>query len=115
MPVEDIAFSAGGGFLFGAVAGHAIKKVIKIAVIVIGLFICGLVYLSYKGWINVKWIEMESAAKTALTNVTGQVIHTLNSTSSHFPMHSSIIAESGLPLSAALAFVLGLIIGFQRG
>jgi uncharacterized membrane protein (Fun14 family) len=45
----------------------------KIAVIVIGLFVVGLSYLSYKGWIGVKWIEMENATKTTLTNVAGPV------------------------------------------
>jgi uncharacterized membrane protein (Fun14 family) len=48
LPVEDFLFSAGGGFLFGAVAGHAIKKVIKIAAVVVGLFVAGLAFLSYK-------------------------------------------------------------------
>jgi len=36
LPLEDFVFSAGGGFLFGAVAGYAIKKVKKIAAAVIG-------------------------------------------------------------------------------
>jgi uncharacterized membrane protein (Fun14 family) len=48
LSVEDLLFSVGGGFLFGAVAGYAIKKVMKIAAVVIGLFVAGLVYLSYK-------------------------------------------------------------------
>ncbi|MFY9796773.1 MAG: hypothetical protein WAK17_12175 [Candidatus Nitrosopolaris sp.] len=30
MPAEDFLFSAGGGFLFGTVAGYAIKKAMKI-------------------------------------------------------------------------------------
>jgi len=47
LPVEDFIFSAGGGFLFGAVAGYTIKKVMKLAAIVIGLFVVGLAYLSY--------------------------------------------------------------------
>ena len=33
LPVEDFLFSAGGGFLLGAVAGYAIKKVMKIAAV----------------------------------------------------------------------------------
>jgi uncharacterized membrane protein (Fun14 family) len=41
LPVEDFLFSAGGGFLFGALAGYAIKKVMKIAAIVVGLFVTG--------------------------------------------------------------------------
>ena len=34
--------------------GYAIKKVMKIAAVVIGLFVVGLSYLSYKGLIEVK-------------------------------------------------------------
>jgi hypothetical protein len=30
LPVEDFLFSAGWGFLFGAMAGYAIKKVTKV-------------------------------------------------------------------------------------
>ena len=46
MSIENILFSAGRGFLFGAVAGYAIKKVMKIAAVVMGLFVVGLSYLS---------------------------------------------------------------------
>jgi len=42
----DFLFSAGGGFLLGAVAGYAIKKVMKIAAVIIGLFVAVLAYLS---------------------------------------------------------------------
>jgi uncharacterized membrane protein (Fun14 family) len=46
LPVEEFLYSAGGGFLSEAVAGYAIKKVIKIAAVVVGLFVAGLAYLS---------------------------------------------------------------------
>ncbi|MFZ0510127.1 MAG: FUN14 domain-containing protein [Candidatus Nitrosopolaris sp.] len=115
MPVEEFLFSAGGGFLFGAMAGYAIKKVMKIAVVVVGLFVAGLAYLSYKGWIDVKWMEMENATRTTLTNVTGQAVHVLNNTASQFATHSSTLATSGLPIAAGLGFVPGLAVGFKRG
>jgi uncharacterized membrane protein (Fun14 family) len=54
----------------------------KIAAIVIGLFVVGLSYLSYRGRIDVKWKEMENATKTTLTNVAGQIGHALNNTAS---------------------------------
>jgi uncharacterized membrane protein (Fun14 family) len=73
LSIENLVFSGGGGFLFGAVAGYAIKKVMKIAAVVIGLFVVVLSYLSYRGWIDVRWIEMENATETTLTNVAGQV------------------------------------------
>jgi len=37
--LEDIIFSAGGGFLVGVVVGFALKKLIKLAAIVFGLFL----------------------------------------------------------------------------
>jgi len=64
LPLEDFVFSAGGGFLFGAVAGYAIKKVMKIAAVVVGLFVAALAYLSYKGLIDIKWIAMENATRS---------------------------------------------------
>jgi DNA polymerase elongation subunit (family B) len=61
LPVEEFLFSAGGGFLFGTAAGYAIRKVMKIAAVVIGMFVVVLEYLSYNGLIDVKWFAMENA------------------------------------------------------
>jgi uncharacterized membrane protein (Fun14 family) len=84
LPIEDFLFSAGGGFLFGAVAGYAIKKVMKIAAIIIGLFVAALAYLSYRGWVDVKWVAMEDASRSTLANASEQVIHALNNTTTQF-------------------------------
>jgi uncharacterized membrane protein (Fun14 family) len=115
MPLEDLLFSAGGGFLFGALAGYAIKKVMKIAAVVVGLFVAGLAYLSYKGWIDIKWLEIENATITTLSTVEGQIGHAVSDTTSQFATHSFVIAISGLPLAAGIGFVPGLVIGFKRG
>ena len=115
MPVEDFLFSAGGGFLFGAVAGYAIKKVMKIAAVVIGLFVVGLVCLSYRGWVDVKWAAMEDASRSTLTNASEQVVHVLNNTTTQFASHPSVVAASGLPMAAAFGFVPGLMMGLKNG
>jgi uncharacterized membrane protein (Fun14 family) len=99
LPVEDFLFSAGGGFLFGAVAGYAIKKVIKIAAVVIGLFVAVLAYLSYRGWVDVKWVAMEDASRSTLTDASQQVVHALNNTATQFAVHPSTLAGSGLDSS----------------
>jgi uncharacterized membrane protein (Fun14 family) len=108
LPVEEFLFSAGGGFLFGAVAGYAIKKVMKIAAVIVGLFVVGLAFLAYKGWI------VENGTGSTLANVTAQAIHTLNDTASQFATHSTG-STSGLPLAAGIGFLPGLIFGFKRG
>jgi uncharacterized membrane protein (Fun14 family) len=115
LPVEDFLFSAGGGFLFGAVAGYAIKKVMKIAAIIIGLFVICLGYLSYRGWVGVKWVAMEDASRSTLTNASEQVIHALNNTATQFTPHVSSLSGSGLPIAAMFGFVPGPMMGFKKG
>src|SRR3989442_14561211 len=115
LALEDIIFSTGGGFLFGAVAGYAIRKLIKIAAIVVGLFVVALSYLSYKGWLDVKWIPIENSAKSTLSDITDQAIHALNNTASHFQGHPSAIGPVGLPVAAAVGFMPGLVFGLRRG
>jgi uncharacterized membrane protein (Fun14 family) len=114
LPVEDFLFSVGGGFLFGAVAGYAIKKVMKVAAVVVGLFVAGIAYLSYKGWVDVKWTAMEDTSST-LTNASLQIVHALNNTATQFASHPSTVAASGLPVAAMVGFVPGLMMGLKKG
>ena len=115
LPVEDFLFSAGGGFLFGAVAGYAIKKVMKIAAVVVGLFVAGLAYLSYKGWIDVKWVAMEDASRSTLTNVSEEAVNALNNTATQFAAHPSTLATSGLPVASYVWICTGTNDGVQEG
>jgi len=94
--------------------GYAIKKVMKIAVVV-GLFVAALAYISYKGLIDVKWVEIENATRSSLISVAGQVIHALNNTATHFSAHPSVAAASGLPIATMFGFVPGLMMGLKRG
>jgi uncharacterized membrane protein (Fun14 family) len=107
-------FSAGGGFLLGAVAGYAIKKVMKIASVVIGLFVAALAYLSYRGCVDVKWAAMEDASRSTLANASEQIVHALNSTTTQFAAHPSAVATSGVPVAAIFGFVPGLMVGFKK-
>jgi uncharacterized membrane protein (Fun14 family) len=52
----------------------------KIAAAIIGLFVVALAYLSYRGWIDVKWAAMEDASRSTLTNASEQVVNALNNT-----------------------------------
>jgi uncharacterized membrane protein (Fun14 family) len=84
----------------------------KIAAIVIGLFVVGL--SSYKGWINVRWIKMENATKVTSTNVAGQVEHALNNTASQFAAHSTSIEAASLPMGAAIGFTSRSMFGLRK-
>jgi uncharacterized membrane protein (Fun14 family) len=94
---------------------RSIKKVMKIAAVVIGLFVAGLAYLSYRGWVDVKWVAMEDASRSTLTNASEQIVHGLNNTVTQFAAHPSTLAASGLPIAATFGFVPGLMIGLRKG
>ena len=53
--IAPFAGTVGGGFLAGLITGWAIKKVLKLAAIIIGLFIAALAYLEYHRIVNVDW------------------------------------------------------------
>ena len=86
LALEDTIFSAGGGFLFGAVAGYAIRKLIKLGAIIVGLFVVALSYLSYKGWLDVKWILIEKETSSRKSRVSFGFIN------SHPSCHSLVHA-----------------------
>ena len=86
----------------------------KIAAVVIGLFVAGLAYLSYRGWVDVRWVEMEDASRGALTNASEQVVQALNNTATQFTSHPSAVA-AGLPVAAIVGFVPGIMMGIRKG
>jgi uncharacterized membrane protein (Fun14 family) len=57
--VTDFApfVGVGGGFVAGALVGYAVKKVIKFAAVIVGLFIAALAYLEYQRIISVDWVK----------------------------------------------------------
>jgi uncharacterized membrane protein (Fun14 family) len=87
----------------------------KIAAVVIGLFVAALAYLSYRGWVDVKWVAMEDASRSTLIDASEQVVHALNNTATQFSSHPSAVAASGLPMAAAFGFVPGLMMGLKKG
>ena len=87
----------------------------KIAAVVIGLFVAALAYLSYRGWVDVNWAAMEDASRSTLTSASEQVVHALNTTATQFTSHPSTVAASGLPIGAVFGFVPGLMMGLKKG
>jgi uncharacterized membrane protein (Fun14 family) len=54
-----ISATIGGGFFGGLLLGFALKKVVKVLAIVVGLFIAGLAYLQYHQIASVDWSRIE--------------------------------------------------------
>ena len=71
--------TVGGGFCIGFITGYAIKKVIKLAALIVGLFIAALAYLEYEQILNMDWHKVQAILRVTLGAVTSLIpIHHVN-------------------------------------
>ena len=100
--------SLGGGFFCGWVIGYALKKIIKLISIIIGLFFTALTYLQYNQIINVDWTRLETVSELTAKTL-------MNSTENEIPgvVSSQIFESWGLPLTGGMTF--GFALGFIKG
>jgi uncharacterized membrane protein (Fun14 family) len=87
--------------------GYAIKKVIKIVLIIAGLMIVAFVALGYQQYVSVDWTKIQEAGSGLMGNVSNS---NLPGTEQSI---SSVMAAFGIPLVGSLA--AGFILGFIKG
>ena len=56
------AATMGGGFFVGVLIGYALKKVIKLAAVIVGLILAGLAYLQYYQIANINWNKLQTVS-----------------------------------------------------
>jgi uncharacterized membrane protein (Fun14 family) len=64
--LAPLAGTVGGGFLIGFVTGYAIKKVVKLAAVVAGLFFAALAYLEYQRILAVDWHKVQAVSQNGI-------------------------------------------------
>jgi uncharacterized membrane protein (Fun14 family) len=104
------AGTIGGGFFVGLLAGYAIKKIIKIAAVIIGLFIVVLAYLEYQRIIQVDWTSIQVLSQSGIIWLTKAVTHISNNIDAD---HTGISASNFIPLASSTS--AGLMLGLARG
>jgi uncharacterized membrane protein (Fun14 family) len=97
--------------------GYALKKVLKILAIVVGLFFAGLAYLQYQQVLNINWSKLQTTSQNAVTmlsNATTQISNHINN-NTEVNNHTATLAISnlGIPLTGSMA--MGFAIGFIKG
>jgi uncharacterized membrane protein (Fun14 family) len=96
----------GGGFFVGILIGYALKKVIKLLSIIVGLFFAGLAYLQYHQIANINWSKLQTVSE--------DTIITLSNAITQIPGISGVSAEShaaaslsmtsfGIPLTGSMS------------
>jgi uncharacterized membrane protein (Fun14 family) len=100
-----VAAGIGGGFFGGLLLGYALKKVVKLLAVVVGLFIAGLAYLQYQQITSVNWDRIEGTISTIANATT----NTLND---HY-IESLATTNLGIPLTGGMS--ADFAIGFMKG
>jgi uncharacterized membrane protein (Fun14 family) len=100
MSIESFPSTAailGGGFFVGVLIGYALKKVIKMVAVIVGLFLAGLAYLQYHQIANINWNKHQQVSEGALTtlaNLTMQIPFISGGTVSDKPCSSNSLIIS---------------------
>jgi uncharacterized membrane protein (Fun14 family) len=109
------AATPGVGFFPGVLIGYALKKVIKLVAIIVGLFLAGLAYLQYNQIANISWNKLQAISEgaiTTLSNLTMQIPASVGDV--HAAVTSSLAMTSlGIPLTRSMS--AGFTIGFIKG
>jgi uncharacterized membrane protein (Fun14 family) len=103
--LAPFAGTVGGGFFIGFITGYAIKKVIKLAAVIVGLFIAAVAYLQYQRIVNVDWERVHAFSQNGITWVVNAITHLSNTIDGS---HSVI----GIPLMSSVS--AGFVLGFAR-
>jgi uncharacterized membrane protein (Fun14 family) len=76
--VESFVLSVatiGGGFFVGILIGYALKKVIKIVAVIVGLFLAGLVYLQFHQIAKINWNRLQTVSEGAVMPLPNTILH----------------------------------------
>src|SRR5216684_7388479 len=116
-PMGSVGVTIGAGFFGGILIEYALKKVVKVVAVVVGLFFAGLAYLQYQQIVNINWNKLQATSQntvTMLANATTQISnHLSNITGSNNHSTDLAISNLGIPLTGSMA--MGFAIGFMKG
>ena len=115
------AAAMGSGFFIGILIGYALKKVIKLLAVIVGLFLAGLSYLQYHQIASINWNKLQTVlSEDAITTLLNAIMmqipgisggsdgHAIAATASSLAMTSF-----GIPLTGSIS--AGFTIGFIKG
>ncbi|MCE4615078.1 MAG: hypothetical protein F7B60_06090 [Desulfurococcales archaeon] len=88
----NLAFQAGGGFILGFATGFAVKKVMKLLLIILGLFTLGLLYLANQGIISVNYDALKDKIEGAAGHIAGAGVSMKTYVIMNIPFAASFLA-----------------------
>ena len=113
--LAPIAASVGIGGAAGFLIGYAIKKAMKILLIIGGLILVGFIYLGYHKVLSIDWNRIYFSVEVGLSEFVNM---TSGKISPEFPaggdqLISAAFTNYGIPITGSIA--AGFVIGFIKG
>src|SRR5215217_7469012 len=120
MSIESFAPTAatmGGGFFMGVLIGYALKKVMKIAAVIVGLFLAGLAYLQHQQIATINWNKLQTVSEGTITTISTAIVQIPgfgdSSNAAAVTASSLTMTSFGIPLTGSMS--AGFTLGFIRG
>ena len=85
--------------------GYALKKIVKVIAVVVGLFLAGLAYLQYQQIASFNWDKIEATTST--------IANTTTNTFNDYSIETLATTNLGIPLASGMS--AGFAIGFMKG
>ena len=101
--LAPFAGTVGEGFLVGFITGYAIKKVIKSAAVIVGLFIAALAYLEYKRILDVDWHKVQAISQNGFDWVSDALTHVSSTIGAS---QTGTLSNIGIPLVSSVSACL---------
>lgn len=98
--LSPIIFQLGLGGVGGFIVGYALKKISKLILVLVGIFIIALIYLGVKGIISINY--------DALFTAIGELLGAAGAASSWLVHAIALLPFAG-------SFIAGFVIGFKLG
>jgi uncharacterized membrane protein (Fun14 family) len=105
--LTSMSATVGGGFFGGLLIGWALKKVIKMLAVVVGLFLAGLAFLQYQQIATIHWNKIEGTITAVANAATSTINNNLNVAA------LATMSNFGIPLTSSMS--IGFTIGFMKG
>ena len=109
------AATPGGGFFVGVLIGYALKKVIKIAAVIVGLFLAGLDYLQSQQIANINWNKLQQVSEAAIDTLSSAIIQITGSVTDSHAAASASLAMTTFSILLTGSMSAGFTIGFMKG
>ncbi len=120
--IENFAPTAatmGYGFFVGVLIGYAVKKVIKLLAVIVGLFLAGLAYLQYHHIASIYWNNLQTVSEGAITTLSNAItqIAGISGVSGDSQAASTVssVAMTSFGISLTGIMSAGFAIGFMKG